>query len=139
MNTITVILIFNNVRLGNISGLSLVAATIDRPCDNYIDQTSYICKILPYNYQGDCISYIPPCTRRTQAEEDLAECCSAVDFGMGPQEFCLNNKCYGQLLWEYNKDIKIDPTINVYVREEKVWLLDKNGYLTPAKIMIKVW
>lgn len=39
----------------------------------------------------------------------------------------------------YNEVLRQEPGINVFVREEKVWFLDRRGYRTPAKVIITVW
>lgn len=81
LNIIIITLILSSLRLEKIHGLSFVAATLGNACNNYILQTDNICKKLPLNDAR-------PGTKRTQAEESLAECCSNIAGGNGPQEYC---------------------------------------------------
>lgn len=81
LNLIILILIFSNTNLEKMPRLSFVAATINQICDNPIEQINDVCKKLPF---GDP----RPGTKRTEAEEEIAECCSDDNGGDGPQEYC---------------------------------------------------
>lgn len=39
----------------------------------------------------------------------------------------------------YNQVLNQERGVNVFVMEEKIWFLDRRGYLKPAKIIITVW
>lgn len=41
--------------------------------------------------------------------------------------------------WSYNQGIKPPSNVNVYVKEEKAWIMGAQGDLQPVIVRIEVW